>query len=228
MKAIPSETSGNRAYQAIKEMILYNQLAPGQKITYDQLANKLSMSKTPIISALNRLEQEDLVFYIPNRGFFIKELDREELAGLFNIREALEMIAIEESITNIDPQKIEEIEKAMIVHKQKADEEYKYHTSSRNRLLLDAKFHLKIVEMSKNNYLLKLLKNLFEQIYLRHQGQGIPPTKFIESAKEHKMILDAIKERKVQQARTQMRRHVRGGKIANIKGMLATEKHIRL
>lgn len=228
MKSLPSETTTNRAYQAIKEMILYNQLVPGQKITYEQLAKKLSMSKTPIISALSRLEQEELVFSIPNRGFFINELDKEELAGLFNIRQALEMLAVEESIADIDPKKLEEIEKAMVAHKQKAQEEYQYHTPSRNRLLLDAKFHLKIAEMGKNHYLLKVLKNLFEHIYLRHRGQGINPKKFIESAKEHKRILAAIRERKVKKAQTLIRKHIAGGKIANIKGMLTSEKLVEL
>jgi len=54
-------------------MIARYELVPGQKITYDQLAERINLSKTPIINALNRLEQEEFVFFNPeSRVFFIK------------------------------------------------------------------------------------------------------------------------------------------------------------
>jgi len=222
------ESPSIRAYQSIKEMIFNNQLVPGQKIAYEQLSQKLSMSKTPILVALNKLVQEELIFWIPNRGYFIKDLDKEELEGLFKIREALELIAIEESISELDKTKLKEIEEAMLAHKEKAYQEYRYHTPSRNRLLLDAKFHIKIAEMGKNKFLAKILINLFEHIYLRHHGQGIPPTKFIHSAKEHQIIFDHIKNKNISKAKMMMMKHIRGGKVANIKGMQASEKVVDL
>ena len=44
------------AHQRIKEMLYLNQLAPGQKIHYNDMSRRLNISVTPVIQALNRLE----------------------------------------------------------------------------------------------------------------------------------------------------------------------------
>lgn len=213
-KAFPPENASNRAYRAIKEMISQYQLVPGQKITYDQLAKKIRVSKTPIINALNRLEQEEFVFSIPNRGFFVKEIDIEEVAELFKVREALEMAVMEASIRNQDPKMMKEVEKAMIAHR-----EYHYDIVTRKRLALDASFHLKIAEMGRNKNLMRLLRHVFEHIYLRHRSEGIPPQRLVTAAEEHQGIFNAIKEKNIPKAKKFMLQHVRAGQISTIKGI---------
>ena len=81
------------AYNKIKEMIYSNQLAPGQKIIYTDLAKRLKISVTPLIHALNRLEASDFVSYIPNKGYFLNEITVEEASQLYEVREALELHA---------------------------------------------------------------------------------------------------------------------------------------
>jgi DNA-binding GntR family transcriptional regulator len=211
---LPKEISGNRAYQAIKEMVFNYQVVPGQKITYNQLAEKLRMSKTPIINALNRLEQEEFVVSLPNRGYFIKEINVEEVAEMFKIREALEMLVVEESIRKQTPQMLIEVEKAMVAHRQ-----YHYDIMTRKRLALDAAFHLKIAEMAGSRNLVRLLKHVFEHIYLRHRSEGISPQRLVESAKEHQKLLLAIKQRKLTEAKRLMKQHVQAGRAATIRGI---------
>ena len=213
-KTFPPENASNRSYKAIKEMISQYRLVPEQKITYDQLVKKLKVSKTPIINALNRLEQEEFVFSIPNRGFFIKGIDIEEVAELFKIREGLEMLVMEACIRNQDPKMMKEIEKAMVAHR-----EYHYDIVTRKRLALDASFHLKIAEMGKNKNLTRLLKHVFEHIYLRHRSEGIPPKRLITAAEEHQKIFNTIKEKNIPKAKKLMLQHVRAGQISTIKGI---------
>jgi len=213
-KNIPPEKASERAHKAIKAMIAQYQLMPGQKITYIQLSEKLKMSKTPIINALHRLEQEEFVISRPNRGFFVKEIDTEEVTELFKVRETLEMLAIEESMKNQNSKMLREIEKAMIAHR-----EYNYDIVTRKRLALDAAFHLKIAEMGRNRNLVRFLRQVFEHIYLRHRSEGIPPERLVTSAEEHQKIFDAIKEKNMAKARGLMRQHIRAGKITTIKGI---------
>jgi DNA-binding GntR family transcriptional regulator len=78
-----AETATERAFKSIKEMIFNYQLIPGQNFDYIQLAERLNMSKTPIINGLHRLEQEEFVVSVPNRGFFVKEMDIKEVNELF-------------------------------------------------------------------------------------------------------------------------------------------------
>jgi DNA-binding GntR family transcriptional regulator len=47
-----------KAYRLIRNMMLQQKLSPGQKLIYRDLSEKLNMSKTPIMYALGRLEQE--------------------------------------------------------------------------------------------------------------------------------------------------------------------------
>jgi DNA-binding GntR family transcriptional regulator len=204
----------DRAYRTIKEMISQYQLVPGQKITYDQLVEKIKMSKTPIINALNRLEQEEFVSSIHNRGFFIKSIDINEVDELFEVREALESKTIAASIKNQTPEMINEIEKAMINHR-----EYHSDIVTRKRQALDAIFHLRIAEMSGNKNLTRILKHVLEHIYLRHRHEGIPPQRQFVTAKEHQAIFDAIRNKNVSKAQKLMLKHVQGGKISTIRAI---------
>jgi len=214
IKTSPLENATNCAYQAIKKMIMQYQLVPGQKITYDQLSEKIKLSTTPIINALNRLKQEDFVSFIPNRGFFIKSIDVEEIAELFEVRQALESKTVVDSIKNLKPEMMKSIEEAMVAHR-----EYYYDIVTRKRQALDASFHLKIAEMSGNKSMTIILKHVFELIYLRHRSEGISPERQIESAEEHQAIFDAIREKDVSTAQEMMVRHVQAGKYSTIKAI---------
>lgn len=213
-KNISFEGADDRAYKAIKDMIAQYQLVPGQKITYIQLAERFKLSKTPIISALNRLEQEEFVISLPNRGFFIKEISLEEVSELFGIRGALEILAVEESINNQDPKMLAEIEKAMIAHRK-----YDLDIVTRKRLSLDAVFHLKIAEMGRNRNLVRLLRHILEHIYLRYRCEGISPKRLTQSAEEHQKIFNAIKERDTTKGKRNMKQHMRMAQIAIINGI---------
>ncbi len=92
MKTRKVESASDCAYKTIKEMMVQSILVPGQKIVLDQLAEKIKLSKTPIINALNRLEREDFVISIRNKGFFIKEISLKEFNELYRVRGALEVL----------------------------------------------------------------------------------------------------------------------------------------
>ena len=208
------ESASDRAFKAIKEMIFNYQLIPGQNIDYIQLAERLKMSKTPIINGLHRLEQEEFVVLIPNRGFFIKEIDIKEVRELFEIREALELLVLEGCARKQSPEMLAQVEEAMIAHR-----EYPYDVITRKRQLLDMKFHLKIAEISGNRNLFKMLENVFERIYLRYRSEILAPKRAVVTKKEHQIIFDAIKGKNTGLAKRTMRIHVKGAMVANIQGI---------
>jgi DNA-binding GntR family transcriptional regulator len=211
------------AYKAIKEMIAQYKLIPGQKITYDQLARALKISKTPIINALYRLEQEEFVISVPNRGFFIKEIGIQEIEELYKIREALETLAVEAGIRNQTPDMLREVEKARLAHK-----EYNLSTPTRDRLILDAVFHLKIATLGGNHSLVKMLRQIFEQIYLRHRIEGLLIERLSKSKDEHQKLFHAIKGKDIKTAKKLIRSHIRAGKNSTIKGVQLKVKNVSL
>jgi len=94
MAELSNKELSGLAYNRVKEMVLNGQLKPGQKIVQDKLAKSLGISRTPLRGALQMLEAEYLVESIPRRGVFVRTFDDEKIIEVYDIRIALETIAI--------------------------------------------------------------------------------------------------------------------------------------
>src|SRR5512145_3444956 len=102
-KSRGSENLSVRVYNEIKNLILCNEIMPGQKLHHQQLSERLGVSRTPVREALTRLVQEGYVAFLPNRGFTCKEIRMQEAEELYDLREALEAFAVEQAIRHMDP-----------------------------------------------------------------------------------------------------------------------------
>jgi DNA-binding GntR family transcriptional regulator len=80
----------DRAYLAIRGLIVSLQLAPGAVIDERALMQRLGIGRTPVREALRRLAQEQLVEVFPRRGMFVTGVDVRDLARISEVREALE------------------------------------------------------------------------------------------------------------------------------------------
>lgn len=83
-------TSGERALEALRELILSAQLAPGSRLGEVELAERLGVSRTPVREALSRLAAEGLVEMAANRGARVATWTLAELEGVFDLRASLE------------------------------------------------------------------------------------------------------------------------------------------
>ncbi len=79
------------AYRKIKEMMFDYEIVPGQRLVLIDLANRLEVSRTPINNALNLLAQEGFLDFIPNQGYRVHEITRQEAGHLYEVREILEL-----------------------------------------------------------------------------------------------------------------------------------------
>ena len=68
-----------KAYHAIRKMLFYNEIQPGQKIKYKDLANRIGVSMTPVIQALKWLEFRNIVRHEANKGYYINEVSLKEI-----------------------------------------------------------------------------------------------------------------------------------------------------
>jgi DNA-binding GntR family transcriptional regulator len=80
----------DRAYLAIRELIVSLELPPGSLIDERQLVESLGIGRTPVREALRRLAQEQLVEVFPRRGMFVTGVDVRDLARISEVRTALE------------------------------------------------------------------------------------------------------------------------------------------
>ena len=212
-------------YQKIKEMIYFSELAPGQKLIYNDLAKKLGVSITPIVQALVRLEASHLVQYAPNRGYYVGEITEIEAKELYETREALETYIIPLVLRNLNKEKHADIKKTFKKHWNA-----KQNGNLRGLILLDVQFHLKIAEYSNNEVIYDLLNFIFERIYLKYRPEY---TEYMGSERlkqviaEHRDILAALKEADVDKAILATRKHIRQG-MAYVIASLGIHRRLEL
>ena len=84
-----------QARESIRTAILDGTLAPEARITIEELAGELGISRTPIREALKALEMEGLVQLLPHRGAIVARFARDELDHRYSIRAMLEGYAAE-------------------------------------------------------------------------------------------------------------------------------------
>ncbi|TVR06400.1 MAG: GntR family transcriptional regulator, partial [Spirochaetaceae bacterium] len=90
MYKVEYEDLAQRVYKLLKQMILQGELCSGQRLPQDELAERLGVSRTPLLSAFSKLEREMLVETVPRRGSFVRAYSSEELLNIYDIRLRLE------------------------------------------------------------------------------------------------------------------------------------------
>ena len=202
------------AYKDIRRMIFLKELNPGQKVAYRKMAERLGMSLTPVVQALKHMEFMGLVRHEPNRGFFVEQISTQEIEEAYQLREMLELSLLPAVIEDLDDDDEKELKKAL-------DE---YLAASRSgslnlRLAKDINFHMALAGLSGQHLSIRILRYLFDFLYLRF-GQELIFSRPQESAGlEHQAIFDAVAARDVSAARKAMRRHIRNLRNNALEGM---------
>ncbi|KWF30475.1 GntR family transcriptional regulator [Burkholderia pseudomultivorans] len=92
--AAPAMSAEEEAYRFLLAEIIEGRYAAGQRIVADAVADALSMSRMPVRAALRRLHDEGLVILRPNRGAIVRGLSVAEVQDIFDMRIALEGLAM--------------------------------------------------------------------------------------------------------------------------------------
>jgi DNA-binding GntR family transcriptional regulator len=91
------------AYQAILKAILSHELRPGDRLRSKELAESLSISRTPVERALERLAGEGLVEFKPGDGPYVREPSVGNVLELYDLRLVLELYAGSQVVQRRDP-----------------------------------------------------------------------------------------------------------------------------
>ena len=204
MYRIEQEELSNRVYKAIKQMILDNELVSGEKLNQEKLAKKFGISRTPVLSAFSKLQQEMLVEQIPRRGTYVKKLNKKEFQDLYDIRMRLEPLGAAEAAklhNNVEMRRLEEILDDF--------ETLVSEGHSKGLREKDYEFHMMVMEMSRNELLKKIISAFNLNILSNLEGLLKEPS---QSLDEHKELVKAIKARNEADAENAMYRHIYGSR----------------
>ena len=206
-------------YDRLKSMIIERKLMPGEKIYQDKLAHEFGVSRTPLVSALKKLEHEKLITAVPRRGFYVRLFSKQEMAHIFELREVLEGLAARKVAMRISDSQIHRLISFFSGFDESADDiDLKKYREE------DRRFHSFIIEVAGGDILSSILEtfNILTLGYQFVEQEGLvrPPN---ETIHEHKAIIEAIGKRDPINAEELVRRHLRNSKEKLVKDAMEEE-----
>ena len=189
-----------QVYSAIKEMIMHGDLFAGQKLVPDELSERLGVSRTPIQTALGKLEKEFLIDIIPRRGAYVKTVTLKELKDIFDIRLRLEPLGSFNTALSATDEAVAELESYL--------EEF-FQAVQKNEMKrvweIDYKFHMTIHRFSGNQFLYNMIGSYSLVVLSNISKFLLDPG---DSLKDHKALVEAIKKHDAAEAEELMRSHL--------------------
>lgn len=178
------------AYDELLSRIISCQYPPGSLLSEEKLVAELGISRTPIRSALIRLQQEHLVQVISKKGILVSEITPEGIRDLFNLRDLIEPYAIREFGGNFKKDKL--IYYLNLFSKKYSKDDYQIVYDS------DVQFHTDIVQLTGNTFLCTFYNSLQKLLSRITLICGISVTdRVVASNQEHvEIVLSLLKDDK--------------------------------
>ncbi len=196
-------------YDALRAQITSNRLRPGVKLTHEGLASTLNVSRTPVREALERLHQEGFVTKLPRRGFFVAEIDEEEVRELFEMREALELYALRHSMARgLKPADLKRLDQFTLNYKKTLEQE----DAMPERMWADREWHLTLASCANNKALLRTLQSIFERLALKFRTDGFPVSRSAEALREHENMMAALRAPDTETAERLLAAHIQSAR----------------
>jgi DNA-binding GntR family transcriptional regulator len=196
-----STSLADKAYHAIRDLIVSLQLRPEAVIDERELIERLGIGRTPVREALRRLAHEQLVEVYPRRGMFVSGVDVRDLAHISEVRQALEPEAARlgaERATDADRAELD----ALLAELDGGERD------DRELMALDERIHRAVYRCAHND----LLEATLEQYYvlaLRIWAIALDREHGLKDAvQEHRALLEAIRDGDASRAEQTMKDHV--------------------
>lgn len=190
-------------FNTLRQAIITGEFAPGERLMEIALAEKLGVSRTPVREAIRKLELEGLVVMIPRKGAEVAQITEKDLRDSLEVRCNLEELSVKLACERITKEGEEKLKLALADFR-KAIEEQDFQKIVDS----DIAFHDVIFEVTQNHRLMQIASSLREQVY-RYRVQYIKDEKLHPVLEEeHRMIVDYILKKDVQQAVSVMKKHI--------------------
>ena len=191
------------AYRSIKSKILSREYLQGFQLKEVRVSKDIGLTRTPVREAFIRLEREGLLRIIPNKGAFVIELSAKEIEDLFEVREALEVMAIRLAVRRANRDEISALRKMLL----KTDQLYQ-RGIVKNYEDPEFDFHLELIKLSKNNKLISSWKLLAAQLSLVRMTSSLTQKRYLKALDEHHGMLKFIDSGNPNKAGNLLRSHL--------------------
>jgi DNA-binding GntR family transcriptional regulator len=186
----------------LRVAIVSGELRPGEQVLQDSLAERFGVSRVPLREALKILEGEGQVTYRPHRGYFVAELDIDDLREVYRIRDLLESEAVRVAVPRITDEEVAALARSLDdVEQASASGDLTTMTAANRR------FHFGLIEAAHMPRLMKLVRVLWDatDVYRSLYYAESKHRKAVHD--EHRQVLDAVRQGDAEEAVTLLRRH---------------------
>ncbi len=208
----------DRVYETLRQRILQGEFAPGDRLNLTYLAAELKVSNTPLREAIARLERLGIVETVPYCGPKVKALNIEQVEDIFDVRLALEELAVRLAVQRIDEPALRELEATIHTQEQAYEAEDAQAFNAADRA-----FHETLMRTSDNSVLLEMLPALSDRIQLLMEVYDHQDWPNHWAIKGHYSIFKALQARDEDAAVASLRRQLLIGK-KKLLAYMASEK----
>ena len=208
-------------YGAIKDMVLTGQFKPGHKLSDQDLAADLGVSRTPVRHTLNRLAQEGLLEESRGKGYHVADLDAQQVSDLYALREVLEAHAIRLAVERATRSDLKELAGILATLEKLKDDP----SNRGEEIRIGLKIHEVIARASGDAFLHETLVRLLNRMHffiwmdtLNEDPQAAGLTR-----REHSDLLEFIRTGNADDAEALVRTHIRSAKQGILKILSARD-----
>lgn len=193
-------TSKTDIYATLRTEIILGHRKPGERMAIDDLKTRFGTSVTPVRDALQMLNQEGLITIKPRSGYFITQITLKTLRDMLELREILEVAAVERAALAITDVQLAALRNVHAGYTGDDDQAYTRYTDENRR------FHYLLAQASGNQELALALRGLHDRLarfmVIRHAGKSLEEihARLVERLHAHdvtgarKAILEEVEE----------------------------------
>ncbi|MGB3413651.1 MAG: GntR family transcriptional regulator [Microbacteriaceae bacterium] len=202
-------TGQSSAYQTLRAQIIAGELAPGSRITEDELASSLGLSRTPVREALRQLKAEALVQQLANGNTIVTEINKESAAQIGLLRSRIEGALVREACGRLSAENLSELERLVTLSFRLFDDDGEV-------MRLGKDFHQIIHRASGNIWGQTMLHQINGHVDRLRSLSTVQRGRGMAASREHEAIYLALKAEDADTAERLMQEHiVQGSNLAS-------------
>jgi DNA-binding GntR family transcriptional regulator len=173
--------------EEIKEGVISGRYKPEERLKEAELAEKYSVSKTPVREALRYLEGIGFVEIVPHTMARVKKMNKKEVEDLYTIQSVLEGLAAREALNHLKDGDHKKMETCLDLLEKYSREKNSYEYEKAN-----IKFHGIFWKACNNSKLTELINNIYEQLLKFRSVTRRYPERFKNLVADHRKIFEAV------------------------------------
>ncbi len=186
MEETDSRSTVETVADALTEAVRDGRLVPGQRLTENAFTSRLGVSRSSVREAFRRLTADGLLTAEPHRGVMVRQLSRSEVDNLFQVRGALETLAVKLALPVLHqaPETLVALQ---------ADLDAAAEQGDMNRFSeLNARFHRLFRETADNPLLNETLTRLSNSLYWLQFRVLVDRRDVFDTNRQHRQLTDCV------------------------------------